>query len=84
LQSGTRYPAVLFVTGDSDTRVNPMHARKMAAALQWASASGHPILLHYRTEAGHMPTLPVDWMIDEISDELSFLFRELQVSLPRW
>ena len=36
---GTRYPSVLFVTGDADTRVAPLHARKMAALLQYANAS---------------------------------------------
>jgi prolyl oligopeptidase PreP (S9A serine peptidase family) len=41
-----------------------MHARKMAAALQSATVAGHPVLLHYRTEAGHMRTLPLDATID--------------------
>jgi prolyl oligopeptidase len=80
VRAGTRYPAVMFVTGDSDTRCDPMHARKMTAMLQSASTSGHPILLHYRTEAGHMPTLSMDATIDELADELTFLFRELEVS----
>ncbi len=78
----TEYPAVMFMTGDSDTRVDPMHARKMAAALQWATASDsedRPILLHYRTEAGHMSGLAVDATIDESADQLAFLFRELDV-----
>jgi hypothetical protein len=45
-----------------------------------ASTSGYPILLHYRKEAGHMPTLPLDATIDELADQLVFLFRELDVS----
>jgi prolyl oligopeptidase len=81
VRAGTRYPAVMFVTGDSDTRCDPMHARKMAAILQWASASKHPIVLHYRVEAGHMATLPMDATIDELADQLAFLSRELDVSL---
>jgi prolyl oligopeptidase len=80
VRAGTRYPAVMFVTGDSDTRCDPMHARKMAAMLQWASASKHPIVLHYRAEAGHMATLPMDATIDELADQLAFLFRELDVA----
>ncbi len=80
VRAGTRYPAVMFVTGDSDTRCDPMHARKMAAILQWASASKHPIVLHYRVEAGHMATLPMDATIDELADQLAFLSRELDVA----
>jgi prolyl oligopeptidase len=81
VRAGTRYPAVMFVTGDSDTRCDPMHARKMAAILQSATASKHPIVLHYRAEAGHMATLPIDATIDELADQLAFLFRELEVAL---
>ncbi len=80
VRAGTRYPAVMFVTGDSDTRCDPMHARKMAAMLQSATASKHPIVLHYRAEAGHMATLPMDATIDELTDQLAFLFRELDVA----
>jgi prolyl oligopeptidase len=81
VRAGTRYPAVMFVTGDSDTRCDPMHARKMAAVLQWATASEHPIILHYRAEAGYMATLPMDATIDELADQLAFLFRELDVPI---
>ena len=70
----------MFVTGDPDTRCDPMHARKMAAMLQSATASKHPIVLHYRAEAGHMATLPMDATIDELADQLAFLSRELDVA----
>jgi prolyl oligopeptidase len=39
VRDGTSYPAVLFTVFDSDTRVDPMHARKMCAALQHATAA---------------------------------------------
>jgi prolyl oligopeptidase len=84
VRAGTHYPAVMFMTGDSDTRVDPMHARKMAAMLQWATASKpdeRPILLHYRTESGHMAGLAIDAAIDDSADQLAFLFRELGVNL---
>jgi prolyl oligopeptidase len=78
VHKGTRYPSVMFVTGDLDSRVDPMQARKMCATLQWATASReNPILLHYRTEAGHVPGLPLDASIDEGADILSFLAGEL-------
>ncbi len=81
VRKGKRYPAVMFVTGDADTRVDPMHARKMAAALQWASASDdRPILLYYRAAAGHIGALPIDAAIEEAADQLAFLFRELHVT----
>jgi prolyl oligopeptidase PreP (S9A serine peptidase family) len=55
-----------------------MHARKMTAALQWASSSEErPIVLHHRAAAGHMTTLAVDETVDEAADQISFLFREL-------
>lgn len=66
------YPAVMFITGDSDTRVDPLHARKMAALLQASTASERPILLRYETEGGHTGSGSVDKMIDQLVDELSF------------
>ena len=73
VKRGTKYPAVLFVTGDGDTRVAPLHARKMAALLQAASGSGRPILLRYDTEAGHSQGVSVTKAIDETTDSLGFL-----------
>jgi prolyl oligopeptidase len=56
VREGTAYPAVLFSAYASDTRVDPLHPRKMTAALQAATASDpttHPILLRLETEVGH-------------------------------
>lgn len=78
VHDGTRYPSVVFVTGDLDSRVDPMQARKMCAALQRASASReNPIVIHYRAEAGHIPGLPLDATIDEGADILTFIAGEL-------
>jgi prolyl oligopeptidase len=77
VKDGTKYPAVLFVTGDGDTRVAPLHARKMAARLQAANASGQPILLLYDTKSGHSGGRPLSKQIDENTDILSFLTLEL-------
>jgi prolyl oligopeptidase len=67
----------MFVTGDSDTRVDPLHARKMAARLQAATGSGRPVLLLYDTKSGHSGGRPVSKQIEETTDELSFLFAQL-------
>jgi prolyl oligopeptidase len=56
VRSGVRYPAVLFTIFEGDTRVDPLHARKMCAALQHATASPpdeHPILLRRERNVGH-------------------------------
>ena len=79
VRKGTRYPAVLLVSGDGDTRVAPLHARKMAAMLQWATGSDRPILLSYDTKSGHSGGRPLSKEIDELTDELSFLFSQLNV-----
>ncbi|HTC92796.1 MAG TPA: prolyl oligopeptidase family serine peptidase [Terriglobales bacterium] len=76
---GTKYPAVLLNTGDGDTRVAPLHARKMTALLQAATASGRPILLHYETKSGHSGGTPISKVIDDDANELSFLFWQLGV-----
>ncbi len=50
---GTPYPAVLFTVFDGDTRVDPLHARKMAASLQHATSSDAPILIRREAKVGH-------------------------------
>jgi prolyl oligopeptidase len=79
VKPGVKYPAVLFITGDGDTRVAPLHARKMAARLQAATASDRPILLLYDTVSGHSGGRPVNKQIEEDTDTLSFLFWQLKV-----
>jgi prolyl oligopeptidase len=78
VEDGTSYPAVLFTTAESDSRVDPMHARKMAARMQEAQGDpSHPILLRVESRAGHGAGKPVAKLVDEVSDELAFLFQEL-------
>ena len=76
----TKYPATLFITGDSDTRVAPLHARKMAALMQWAQGGDAPILLHYDTKAGHSEGRSVKKLIEDATDEISFLWWQLDVT----
>jgi prolyl oligopeptidase len=72
-----KYPAVLFVSGDSDTRVAPLHARKMAALLQSSTGSDKPVLLHYEVASGHSAGLPVTKQIEDSADMLAFLAWQL-------
>jgi prolyl oligopeptidase len=76
-----RYPAVMFVTGDSDTRVDPLHARKMTALLQARAGTEQPILLHYDTSAGHSAGRPVSRRIEDLTDEMLFLIWQLGINL---
>jgi prolyl oligopeptidase len=80
VKAGTNYPAVLFITGDGDTRVAPLHARKFAARLQAATATNRPILLLYDTKSGHSGGRPVNKEIEEATDTLSFLLWQLKVA----
>jgi prolyl oligopeptidase len=79
VQPRTAYPAVLFTVFDGDTRVDPMHARKMAAALQHATASGiaeRPVLLRAERNVGH-GARAVSRTVDLATDQLGFLASQL-------
>ncbi len=77
---GTAYPAVLFISGDGDTRVDPSHSRKMTAMLQNATSSGKPVLLLYDSKSGHSGTLPAAEEIEQTANELEFLDWQLHIS----
>lgn len=80
VKPGTKYPAVILITGDSDTRVDPLHARKMTALLQASTGSDRPILLHYDTKSGHSGGKPVNKQIVDLTDQMAFLFWQLGVT----
>jgi prolyl oligopeptidase len=79
VRDGVRYPAVLLATAESDTRVDPMHARKMAARLQAATSADRPVLLRLESRAGHGAGKPLSKVLDELTDTWTFVFRELGV-----
>jgi prolyl oligopeptidase len=78
---GTAYPAVLFTTAEGDSRVDPMHARKMAALLtaESGSQSEHPVLLLQAGRAGHGVGKPASMRVREGADVLTFLSWQLGV-----
>jgi prolyl oligopeptidase len=79
--AGEKYPAVLLMTGANDGRVNPMHSRKFAAALQAASASNLPVYLRISTKSGHGIGSSLDERIGQYADYLAFLFDQLGMKL---
>ena len=82
VKDGAAYPATLVFSAESDTRVDPMHARKFAARLQAATSGKAPILLRIEGKAGHGAGKPIAKIIAQYTDELSFLFAELGISAP--
>jgi prolyl oligopeptidase len=77
VKPGMKFPAIMFNTGDSDTRVDPLHARKMTALVQKDNANDRPILLHYQTISGHSAGVSITQAIEDTADELSFLWNEV-------
>ena len=82
VKDGVAYPATLVFSAESDTRVDPMHARKLAARLQKATSGKAPILLRIEGKAGHGAGKPMAKIIAQYTDEFSFLFEQLGMSAP--
>jgi prolyl oligopeptidase len=78
---GTAYPALLLEAAESDSRVDALHARKMAARLQAATSSDQPILLRLETKAGHGAGKPRGKIVDELTDTWSFVFWQLGLKI---
>jgi prolyl oligopeptidase len=83
VRAGTDYPAVVFTIFDSDTRVDPLHARKLAAALQWATSADparHPVLVRREADVGH-GARSVTRTVELAADQLAFFGRQLGLDL---
>jgi prolyl oligopeptidase len=79
VRDGVAYPAVLFTVFDGDTRVDTMHARKMCAALQAATAADaatHAILLRAERDVGH-GARAISRTVELAADQLAFLAAHL-------
>ncbi len=79
LKPGTKYPATLITTADTDDRVVPGHSFKFAARLQECNAGDNPVLIRIETKAGHGSGKPTSKIIEEISDLWAFLVKELEM-----
>ncbi|MFQ3648734.1 MAG: prolyl oligopeptidase family serine peptidase [Gemmataceae bacterium] len=82
LRKGTKYPATLVTTGDTDDRVVPGHSFKFAAMLQYCQAGPAPVLIRIETRAGHGAGKPTAKIIQELADEYAFLVKELGIDYP--
>jgi prolyl oligopeptidase len=78
---GTDYPATLFMVFDNDTRTDPMHGRKLCAAMQHATSGTRPILIRSGAEVGH-GARALSKAIDEQADMLAFIARWTGLELP--
>ena len=74
-----KFPAVLLTAGEHDSRVHPMHAKKMAAALQYENKSNNPIFLWVETKAGHGQGKSTQARIKESAMEMGFFLKMLGV-----
>lgn len=77
VEKGVDYPAMLMLSADSDDRVDPMHARKFTAAIQYATASEHPVLLRIEANSGHGGGDMIKKFVDKYAGEYAFLMQQL-------
>ncbi|MEE8412041.1 MAG: prolyl oligopeptidase family serine peptidase [Acidobacteriota bacterium] len=82
IKPGTRYPATLVTTADTDDRVVPGHSFKFAAALQKAHKGDEPVMIRIETRAGHGGGKPTALRIEEAADQWAFLAENLAMELP--
>ena len=78
VHNGTAYPAVLFMTGENDPRVDPYNSRKMAARMQAASSSPYPILLLQQSGRGHGMGSAFGQLVEQRVDVLTFFESQLR------
>jgi prolyl oligopeptidase len=85
VRDGVDYPAVMLATGDLDTRVPPLQARRMTARLQAATRSGLPVILWYDARGGHAASRgrPLSLAIEDNARELTFMAQQLGLDPTR-
>lgn len=84
VREGDELPPLLITTAETDDRVVPMHALKLAAAVQHAAGgrSDQPLLVRVETRAGHGLGKPTGKLIDESADLFGFLLHHLRPDRP--
>ncbi len=81
LKPGTKYPATMTTTADTDDRVVPGHSFKFSAALQAAQGGPAPVMIRIETRAGHGAGKPTEKIIEEVTDMLAFTAKNLGMQL---
>ncbi len=82
LKKGTKYPATLVTTADTDDRVVPAHSFKFIAQLQYCQTGDAPVLARIETRAGHGAGKPTTKQIEEVADQWAFLVKNLHMKVP--
>jgi prolyl oligopeptidase len=80
VEKGADYPAMLMLSADSDDRVDPMHARKFTAQVQYSSGSAEPVIMRIEQNAGHGGGDMVKKYVEKYADQYAFLMKQLGVS----
>jgi prolyl oligopeptidase len=83
LKPGTKYPATLVTTADTDDRVVPSHSFKFIAQLQYCQSGPAPVLARIETRAGHGAGRPITKTIEETTDQWAFLVKNLGVKMGK-
>jgi prolyl oligopeptidase len=83
LKKGTKYPATLVTTADTDDRVVPGHSFKFIAMLQYCQAGDAPVLARIETRAGHGAGKPTAKQIEEVADQWAFLVKNLRMKMSQ-
>jgi prolyl oligopeptidase len=81
VKPGVRYPSTFIYTSDSDDRVDPMHARKFIAALQWATTGG-PVVLAVAKNGGHTGPDGVEPRVERYADAYAFGLHAMGIDGP--
>lgn len=82
VRTGVDYPATLFTVFGGDSRVDPLHARKMCAAMQAATAGDRPILLRHQVDVGHGP-MAASLSLELAADMLAFIAAHTGLTTPK-
>lgn len=77
VKDGTHYPSVFIEAGDTDPRCASWHARKFAARLQAATASGNPVRMHIWDNIGHGHATPKPVLLEQTTEWMAFVMQEL-------
>jgi prolyl oligopeptidase len=79
IRQGVNIPVTMITAGANDTRVDPLHAKKMVAALQNNPGQIDPIMLYMDFESGHGSGKSTQQIIDDQEFRWRFIMHYLDV-----